>query len=155
MMALFELADGRSHGGRDPIDAHPGDHAMAKKKAAKARGTRKKSTPRKPSTRPLPAAAKPVREQNGLVIDMTDVTMTYKGKTVTGFRISAADKDTNDLRNVKKTGTIGPVTPSYQADIDATRQCVVQIDAEESLLRGGPLTAAGKLRITITPVTKP
>ncbi|MEI8317897.1 MAG: hypothetical protein WCH79_08120 [Planctomycetia bacterium] len=128
---------------------------MAKKKAAKARGTRKKSTPRKPSTRPLPAAAKPVREQNGLVIDMTDVTMTYKGKTVTGFRISAADKDTNDLRNVKKTGTIGPVTPSYQADIDATRQCVVQIDAEESLLRGGPLTAAGKLRITITPVTKP
>ena len=127
---------------------------MAKKKAARAQGTTK-SKPRKPSARPHLTNQKPVREQNGLVIDMTDVTMTYKGKPVIGFLISAADKGSGQPRNVKKTGTVGPVVPSYQADIDSTRKCVIQIDSEESQLRSDSLTAAGRLRITIKPIPKP
>ena len=125
-----------------------------KKKVARARGTTK-SEPRKPSARPQLINQKPVREQNGLIIDMTDVTMTYKGKPVIGFLISAADKVSGQPRNVKKTGTVGPVVPSYQADIDSTRKCVIQIDSEESQLRSDSLTAAGKLTITIKPIPKP
>ena len=123
-----------------------------KKKAARARGTTKKSTPRKPSTRHRPTASRPQKQIYKLIFDVTDVVITCHGNPVREFFISVADENNNPVI-IKKSGSNDSPASFLSVKLDGN-QFVAELDAEEvtSLHKPG---GSRKMTITMKPLLTP
>jgi len=123
-----------------------------KKKAARARGTTKKSTPRKPSTRHRPTAPRPQKQIYKLIFDVTNVVMTCHGNPVREFVISVADENNTPV-DITKSGSNDPPASFVSVKLDGN-QFVAEIDAEESTSLHKP-GGSGKMTITMKPLLTP